>query len=97
MVGMLKFGQLFCDAVSMVIVDEGDGADDGGIGTRGPLRDQAVANQVAKGFGPVGVSKPGDELIEALEEIRIECNTNSTENAHGHFPGRIDSPWEIQR
>ena len=82
MVGMLKFGQLFCDAVSMVIVDEGDGADDGGIGTRGPLRDQAVANQVAKGFGAVGVSEPGDEIIEAGEQIGVECDANSTENAH---------------
>jgi hypothetical protein len=81
---MLKFRQLLCDAVSMMIVDKRDGPDHRSDGTRRPLGDKAIANQVAKRFGPVGISKPGDEIIEALEEIGIQCNTDSTENAHGH-------------
>src|SRR5262249_37226537 len=58
--------------------------DYGSDGTRRPLRDEAIANEISKGFGPVGISKPGYEIIEALEEIGIECDTDSAEDAHGH-------------
>ena len=81
--GMLDLRQLLCDSVSVMVVDKGDSTDYRGFGARGPLRDEAIANQVAKGFGPIGVSKPGDEIIEAIEEIGIERNPDSTENSHG--------------
>jgi hypothetical protein len=82
--GMLQFRQLLCDAASMMIVDKGHGADYRRIGAGRPLGHEAIADQVTKGFGSVCVSKPGDEIVEALEEIGIECNTNSTKDTHDH-------------
>jgi hypothetical protein len=84
MTGMLEFRQLLCDTVNVMIEDEGNGADYRGIGTRRPFRDQAIANQVAKGFGPVCVAQTRDEMIKAFEEVRIECNSDSGKDAHGH-------------
>ncbi len=53
---VLNFSELFRDAVSVVVVDEGDGADHSRVRGRGLLSDQAVADQVAKGFRPVGIA-----------------------------------------
>ena len=87
-VRMLQFGQLLCDSVRVMVVDKCDGADDHGIGNRGSLCDQAIANQVAKYLGAVGVSKLGNEIVEAPEKIGIERNSDSTENAHLSLHGR---------
>ena len=84
MVGMLQFGQLLSNAVSMMVVDEGDSAYYGRARAGRPLGHQAIPNQITECFRPVGITQPGDEIVEALEEIRIECNPNSAENTHGH-------------
>jgi hypothetical protein len=84
MIGMLKFRQPLCDTMSMMIVDEGDSADDSGIGTRCSLRDQAIADQIAESLGSVRIAEPSDEIIKAFEQIRIQRNADSAKNTHGH-------------
>jgi hypothetical protein len=84
MVGMLQFGQLLSNAVSVMVVDEGDSADYDRTRAGRPLGHQAIPNQITKCFRPVGVAQPGDEIVEALEKIRIERNPNSAKNTHGH-------------
>ena len=74
---MLEFGQLLGNAVGVMVVDERDGTDYGRNGARCPLCDQAIANQVAESLGPVSIAQPGDEIVEAFEEIRIERYTDS--------------------
>ena len=82
MVCMLNFGQLFGDAVAVVIVDECDGAYDCGTGARRSIGNQAITNQVAKRLGPVRAAKPGDEIVEAFEKIGIESDSDSTKDSH---------------
>ena len=65
-VRVLRFSQLLGDAVGVMVEDEGDGADDGGIGRGGLLAHQPVADQVAKGFGAVGVSALLNGVVEPL-------------------------------
>ena len=66
MMRMLRLGQLFSDAVGVMVVNEGDGAHNGGIWRSGRLSHQPVANQVAKGFGAIGVSTLLDGTVKAL-------------------------------
>ncbi len=49
-VGVLKIGQLFIEQTHMMIVDQSNGADDGGVWTFPHFFDQLVADQVAKGL-----------------------------------------------
>ena len=83
MIGVLDFGQLFGDTVSVVIVNQGDGADHNRVGCGGSLDDQSIADQVAKCFGSVGIAAPGDRAIKPFEKIGIEGNADSAEFAHG--------------
>jgi hypothetical protein len=86
--GVLKFGEFFGDAVGVVVVDEGDGADHGGVGGLGPLGDEAVANEITERLGAVRIAEAGDKVIKALEEVGIEGNSDSAKDAHGHSLGR---------
>lgn len=79
---VLKFGQLLGNAVGVMVVDERNGAYYRRIGARRSLGNQAIANQVAKSLGSVGIAEPGDEIIEALEKIRIESDSDSRKDAH---------------
>jgi hypothetical protein len=81
---VLKLGELFAYAVRMVVIDQGDGSHDNGVRSGGSLADQAVANQIAKSLGAVGISAPAHPLIELLEKIGIQRNADSAENAHTH-------------
>ena len=56
---VLNLGQLLSDAVSMVVVDEGDGADYGCIGACRLLGYQAIPNQIAKRLRPGWCSPDG--------------------------------------
>jgi hypothetical protein len=85
-IGMLKFRQLLCHSVGMVVVDEGDGANHRRIEICRLLGDQAIPNQITERFGPVGVAQSRNEIIEAFEKIGIECNSDSAENTHGYSP-----------
>ena len=76
-VRMLQFSQPLGNTMGVMVVDQRDGSNNRGIGACRSLRDQAIANQVAEGFGPVGIAQPGDEIVEAFEEIRIERYADS--------------------
>lgn len=89
-IGMLKFRQLLCHAVGVMVINQGDSAHDRSVRSSCSLRHKAIANQVAKGLGPVGVAQPRNEIIEALKEIGIERNSDSTENTHCRSKQRID-------
>jgi hypothetical protein len=83
MAGVLDFGQLFRDTVGVVVVDQGDGADNDRIRCSGSLDHQSIADEVAKCFGSVGIATTGNRAIEPLEKIGIEGYTDSAEFAHG--------------
>lgn len=82
--GVLKFGELLGNSVSVVVIDERDGADHRRTRTCRLLGNQPIANQIAEGLGPIRIPEAGDEMVEALEEVRIECHSDSAENAHVH-------------
>jgi len=75
--GVLHFSQLFRDAAGVMVVDEGDGAHHGRVRRGGLLTDQAVADEVAKGLGAVGIAAMADGTIEPLEKVGIEGNADS--------------------
>ncbi len=81
---MLQLGELFSNAAGMVIVDEGDGADNGSVGRRGAFSNEAVANEIAKGLRAIGITALCDGAIEAPQKVGVECNADSAEYAHGH-------------
>jgi len=81
---VLEFSQLFGDAMGVMIVDEGHRADDRGIGTGRPFRNQAIPDQVSKCLRPVCIPERGDVIVEPLEKIGIERNTDSAKDAHFH-------------
>jgi hypothetical protein len=86
--------------MGMMVVNESDRTDYRGIGTRRTLGDQAIANQIAKRFGSVGIAQPRDGIIKAFEEVRIECNSDSGKDAHDHSIGReltLPENWRIAR
>lgn len=74
---VLHLGELLGDSGGVVVVNERDGADDGRAGRGGLLADQPGADQVAKGFGAVGVSALLNGMVEPLEEIGVEGNADS--------------------
>jgi len=79
---MLEAGELISDAVGIVVVDEGDGANDGGVGGGGAFGDEAVANEIAEGFRAVGVAAAGDGAVELCEEGGIESDADAAELTH---------------
>jgi hypothetical protein len=96
--GVLQLGEFFADSPGVVVVDNGDGAHHGGCVVGGPLGYQAVSDEIAEGLGSVGIAQPRDEIIEAFEEVRIECNSDSAKDAHGHSleenylrPGKLEN------
>ena len=89
---VLQIGQFVCDAMRVVVIDEGHGADYRGIGQGCFLGNQFVANQIANGLGAIGIALAADVVIEALEKVGIERDTNSAENSHGYPMQKLDSP-----
>ena len=79
---VLEAGELVGDAVGVVVVDEGDSADDGGVGGGGAFGDEAVANEIAEGFRAVGVAALLDEAIELVQKVGVDGYANPAEPAH---------------
>lgn len=86
---VLQLNQFFGDAVSVVIVDQRDGADDGAIGRCSSLGDEAVTDKVAKCLGAIGVTASRDGAVKALEKIGVERNANSGKDAHYSLKVRL--------
>lgn len=76
--------EFFAEQTDVMVVDKGDGADYIGVGRFPGLFDEVVADQVAEGFGAVGVSAPPDALIELFQKIAIDGNANPAQAAHAY-------------
>lgn len=74
---VLRVGELLGDAEGVVVVDESDSADDRRVGRGGSLAHQPVADEVAKGFGTIGVSTLLDGAVKLFQQVGIEGNTYS--------------------
>src|SRR5580658_5086172 len=83
MTGVLKLGQLFRNSTSVMVVNQGDSADDGRIGCGGLLGHQPVADQIPECFRAVGVASMADGPVEPLEEVRVQRNADSAQESHG--------------
>ena len=57
----------------VVIVEQGDGANDCAGWTLGDIVDQVGADEVAKRLGPVRITAPRDQIIEFLEQAALDC------------------------
>src|SRR5579863_3713432 len=83
-VRVLDFSQLLGNAVGMMVVDEGDRTHDRRVWTCCAFCNQPIADQITESLRPVSVAQSGNEIVKAFEKIRIECNSDSAKDAHGH-------------
>src|SRR5579859_3583447 len=74
-----------------MIVDQGHGADHAGFGRLPGLLHELIADEVAEGFGAVGVTALGDELVELIQKLGIDSNANPAEAAHSYQIIRVPS------
>lgn len=82
MVIVLDIGQPVRELADMVIVNESQSTDDGGIGTlRGFLRHSAPY-EIAEGFTTVVITVPFDVRVKALQERRGYRDANPFEFTH---------------
>jgi hypothetical protein len=82
MEGVLQVGELFADAMGVVIVDERDGADDGDIGRAGLLADEAIADEVAECLRAICVSGVTDGTVKAVQKVGINGNSDAAQYTH---------------
>jgi hypothetical protein len=82
MLGVLQLGQLLGDAGGVVVVDEGDGSHNSSVRGSSMYSHQLVADEVAKGFGAVGVTTLLNQAIKPIQKVRIQRNSDSAQNAH---------------
>ena len=66
----------------VMIVDQRESADYQAVGLLGGFLDQGFADQVAEGFGAVGVSALGDVMVEFGEKVGIDGYADAAEIAH---------------
>ena len=45
-------------------------------------RDQPVADEIAERFGPVRVALIPDQAVKPLQEIGVECDSDSAQAGH---------------
>ena len=81
---VLRFRQLLPDSMGMMVVDQGDGAHHDRSGIAGPLPHQPVADQIPKSLGTIRVSALLNGTIEPLQQVRVQRNPDSAQNAHTH-------------
>ncbi len=81
---MLNIGQFIAQHADVMIVYQGDGADHLAVWRLPGLFHQFVADEIAKGFGTVGVAALGDEGVEFLEKAGIDGDTNPAEASHSY-------------
>jgi ABC-type Co2+ transport system permease subunit len=68
----------------VVVVDQGDGSDHVRLGRLPGFLDQFIADQVAEGFGAVGVAALVNQLIEFFQKLGIDGYANPAEAAHAY-------------
>lgn len=66
----------------VVVVDQRQGADDNAVRFFGGSLNESFADEVAKGFGAVGVASLADVMVELFEKIGIDGYADAAEFAH---------------
>jgi hypothetical protein len=67
-----------------MVVDERNGTHNSSFWGRGLFGHQLVADQIAESLGAIRVPALANQTVEPLEELRIQRNSNSAQNAHAH-------------
>ena len=79
---MLEVHQLLGKQLGVMIVDQRYGTDNGRLCIFDSDADQSIADEIAKGFGAIGIPLFCNQPIEARKEIRIDSNADTGELAH---------------
>ena len=79
---VLQVGQLLVEEANVVIVYEGDSADNTRFGRFPGLFHQLIPDKIAKGLRPVRIATVIDEPIEFLEKLGIDGYANAAQFAH---------------
>ncbi len=74
---VLQFHQLVREQPRVMVINESNGTDDGGVGRLHSGGDKTVADEVAEGFGTVLIALGGDEAVELVEQVGINGNPNA--------------------
>jgi hypothetical protein len=64
---VLHFGETFGKLANVMVVDQRHRAHHDAVGPCGLLLNQGVANQIAKGFRPVGVAAPRNQVVKLFK------------------------------
>ncbi len=80
---VLHPGELLAERADVVVVDEGECADDRSGGRLTVLSDELIADQIAEGFGAVGVAAALDVTVEFLDEIGIDGHADAGDTLGG--------------
>ncbi len=83
-VRMLQVGEFFIQKPHVMIVYQRYGSDHLAVRALPGLVHQFVANQIAKGFGTVGVAAGCDQVIELLQQFGLDSHANPAELAHSY-------------
>ena len=79
---VLNVGKFFRKQARVMIVDERHGADDESVRSDNGRVDQALANQIAKGFGAIFITLVGDKRIEAAKQVGVNRYADTAEISH---------------
>src|SRR4051794_22890538 len=90
---VLNAGKLLVEHADVVIVNQRDGADHVALGRLPRFFDELIADQVAEGFGAVGIAALADQLVELRKQIRIDGYANSAKAAHASHGSTAFVPW----
>jgi hypothetical protein len=78
---VLYMDELSGEITHMVVVDEGNSPDSFFV-LIPFLPNEVVANQVTQGFRPIGIFAPLDVMVERLQQVIIEGDTETNKFAH---------------
>ena len=81
---VLNVGELFVQISHVVVIDQRNRANHAAVGGFPHFFHELVADQIAKGLRPVGIAALSDQMIELIQEVGIDGNSNPAEAAHAY-------------
>jgi len=82
MVIVLDGGEFARELADVMIIDEGYGSDYVTTGSFPGLLDKFFPDEIAKGFGTVGVATAGNQLIKLLKQVGGDGDTDAAKASH---------------
>ena len=82
MVIVLQAGQLLAEQPDVMVVEQRDGADDHARRLLGNLVDEVGPDQVAERLRSIRVSSARDQVVEFLEQLRVDRHADAAELTH---------------